>query len=311
MGQPSTYSGIIPIGKGIYLSKPKSDVDVESKVAAPTVILLFGWMGARLPHLLKYIKVYDELYPQATKIVIRSEASFFWTIKRRKSAYLAPVVEALEALGCLPPLKSSSVLVRKAAIDSALPPPKPRVLVHTFSNGGSWQLATLSDILADRASSYTHAPLPASALIFDSCPGRAFTGAIRNPLVAATARTLIWLVYLYLSFRQLFLRGPSTIDNMKARLNKEKLLPWFGRRTRRLYVYSTGDEIIPAKEVDRHAEKAREAGLMVTQVRFKDSPHVAHAKVHPEEYWGAVRKMWEEAVEEAELDTGVSGQVKG
>ncbi|KAJ3510688.1 hypothetical protein NLJ89_g4526 [Agrocybe chaxingu] len=136
MHQILANSGIVPIGKGIYLSrKPKDDIDVESEVAAPTVILLFGWMGAQLPHLLKYIKVYDELYPQATKIVIRSEASFFWTIKKRKNAYLAPVVEALEALGCLPPRKSSSALVRNGTIDPVLPPPKPRVLVHVFSNG--------------------------------------------------------------------------------------------------------------------------------------------------------------------------------
>lgn len=54
--------------------------------------------------------------------------------------------------------------------------------------------------------------------------------------------------------------------------------------------------MIPYHEVEKHAEKAREVGLNVRMERFEDSKHVAHARADPERYWGAVRRLWEDAV---------------
>ena len=35
-------------------------------------------VDAQMSHLLKYTKIYDELYPTATKVMIRCESSMFW-----------------------------------------------------------------------------------------------------------------------------------------------------------------------------------------------------------------------------------------
>lgn len=111
-------------------------------------------MGAKLPHLLKYSNVYDELYPSATKIIIRSEASFFWKSEKRKvsgdcpdqyneltpeshiaqKADLAPVVEVLEALGCLEPPKVTKPIDGQP-LEPSVVKSVPRTLVHAFSNG--------------------------------------------------------------------------------------------------------------------------------------------------------------------------------
>ncbi|KAF8960066.1 hypothetical protein BDZ97DRAFT_1761030 [Flammula alnicola] len=297
--------GLVAIGRGIYFSKPikKTGLDAERKdssstssVSAPTLILIFTWMGAKLPHVLKYTKLYDELYPEAAKIVVRSEASFFWSTTRAKRAYLQPVVEALELLGCLPPAINPSKKTRDACIEPVVAYPAPRVLVHAFSNGGAWQLTTLSSMLASRPTSayYTKvlspatSPLPASVLILDSCPGnggvdktiRAFTSVVgRNPilrrLVVLFVRGLYWYMALHKRITSLlsFLsRSPSRklqestsgIESMKTHLLAPHLLPWFSpSTTKRLYIYSTADDIIPAEEVEAHAERARKVGLDV------------------------------------------------
>ena len=65
--------------------------------------------------------------------------------------------------------------------------------------------------------------------------------------------------------------------------------------TPRLYLYSQADEMVPWTEVEEHAEEARKAGLDVRMERFEGSPHVAHARTDPERYWGAVKKVWEDA----------------
>jgi hypothetical protein len=110
-------------------------------------------VGAKLPHIVKYINAYNDLYPEAAKIVVRSEPSSFWSSAKagvcndslkhyrklnsfRQRAYLAPVVEALELLGCLPPAAIHiSKSLHAASIDPIIPYPSPSVLVHTFSNG--------------------------------------------------------------------------------------------------------------------------------------------------------------------------------
>ncbi|KAF8960069.1 hypothetical protein BDZ97DRAFT_1358289 [Flammula alnicola] len=214
---------LVAIGQGIYFSKPikktwldaeKKDSSSMSSVPAPTPILIFTWMGAKLPHVLKYTKFYDELYPEAAKIVARSEASFFWSTTWAKRAYLQPLVEALELLGCLPPATNQRRSETRASSPSSRTSLRGCSCMPFLTARGAWQLTTLSLMLASRPTSayYTKAlspsptsPLPASVLILDSCPSnggvdktiRAFTSVVgRNPilrrLVVLFVRSLYW-----------------------------------------------------------------------------------------------------------------------
>lgn len=172
--------------------------------------------------------------------------------------------------------------------------------------GGSWQLATLGEILGSRIplTGDSGSPLCISAMVLDSCPGdgglqatqRAFSTAIRNPIVRTLIGFFIRILYLIMSVQKAVLRRKlNTVDIMKAQLNNTKLLPWFGKHTRRLYIYSTKDDLIPYHEVEKHASEAEKSGFIVKQRRFEDSAHVAHARAHPEDYWQEVQTLWEEA----------------
>ncbi|PPQ63247.1 hypothetical protein CVT24_005707 [Panaeolus cyanescens] len=312
---------LLVLGHGIYFSKPTPSANSEDtatengesrlvsrsgRVASPAVILIFGWMGAQLSHLLKYVKPYNELYPESAKIIVCSEASFFWTGSSGRKRNLRPVAEALELLGCLPPSKKGSKSFASANIQPIIPGIRPTILVHAFSNGGSWQLATLSELLESHISfeDRPNIPLWPSALILDSCPGngglqatqRAFSTAIRNPIIRALSRWMIRLIYFVMYIQKAILRRKfDTLEIMKEQLNSTSLLPWFGKHTRRLYIYSTKDDIIPYHDVEKHATDAESKGFVVKRRRFDDSPHVAHAKAHPDEYWQEIQTLWDEA----------------
>ena len=149
--------------------------------------------------------------------------------------------------------------------------------------------------MADHSIPYASAP-PPSEVILDSCPGRggievtqrAFANAVRNPILRRLAN-------LYAVLAHWIFGKEATILKMRTTLNKYLLLPWFSKHTPRLYLYSQADDIVPWTEVEEHAEEARKAGLNVRMERFEGSPHVAHARTDPERYWGAVKKVWEDA----------------
>ncbi|KAF5342474.1 hypothetical protein D9611_001264 [Ephemerocybe angulata] len=293
---------LVPLGKWVYLGQPvqgKSGIPAESQ---PNVILIFGWMGARLPHLLKYVAAYNDIYPDATKIVIRSEASIFWMTESRRKANLAPVVETLEALGYVGASQTRKH-VDGAPIEPSGAIPNPRILLHTFSNGGAWQVDALSKSLQDRvpASSVGESGLSPSAMVLDSSPGdgglkatqKAFLTAVRHPILRRLASLMITLL-VFISWVHLRLGGEPPLIRVKKALNDHKLLPWFSKTTPRLYMYSEADDLIPYPEVEAHAETARKEGLEVRLERFKDSPHVAHARADPDRYWGAVKQLWKD-----------------
>jgi hypothetical protein len=61
--------------------------------------LFYGLVGAQLPHLYKYTKIYDGLYPEATQILIRCHPSFFWSTENyRVSTVPQPLIANLRSL---------------------------------------------------------------------------------------------------------------------------------------------------------------------------------------------------------------------
>lgn len=97
-----------------------------------------------MPHLLKYTKVYDEIYPSSTQVLIRCEPSFFWTSESTvvsgssdmsagplganfmQRANLTPLIDILEAMGYVGSTKSAQGYSED---------PPLRILTHCFSNG--------------------------------------------------------------------------------------------------------------------------------------------------------------------------------
>ncbi|KAJ7056737.1 hypothetical protein C8F01DRAFT_1154732 [Mycena amicta] len=283
--------GYTPLGKHAFMYRPPDSAeftasDDATQAADPTLVFVFGWMAARRSHLLKYTETYRTLYPGATIIVLRSHLSFFFVSRAILAERFHPVIEVLEALGCFEGQQ--------------------RILTHSFSNGGSLHILALNRLLASKQKVTT--PIPPSALIIDSSPGGtsiyrivlALVSPIQNKPIRLLSRLLATIVLslLYIVLGVL-LRRPSAIERMISTLSQRRLLPWLDTdahtQSPRLYVYSKRDEMVPWRDIEKHFTECERAGMDVRKVRFEGSPHVAHARMYPKEYWGAVRKVWEDA----------------
>jgi len=181
-------------------------------------------------------------------------------------------------------------------------------ILTTFYLGGCFQFITLSDLLHSRPS--LHLAMP-SAIVFDSCPVRYEVSSVRRlasvflpdfplhfRLDALALVTLAVLVQVRIAWAQL---GPfnSPCGDLLAtqwdRLHQTNLYPWFTKDTKRLYLYSRVDPVTSQAVVEEHMEDARKHGLHVDKVLFDESLHIFHLKKYPEQYWGAVKRVWDDA----------------
>lgn len=65
------------------------------------------------------------------------------------------------------------------------------------------------------------------------------------------------------------------------------------RKAKRLYVYSTIDELVGWRDVENHAEGARKNGTDVTTLKEYTTKHVQHLVLDGERYWETIGKLWE------------------
>ncbi|KAJ4501265.1 hypothetical protein C8R41DRAFT_806573 [Lentinula lateritia] len=288
---------LVPVGKGIYLRRAPpftSTYDALKPLIAPnsfSIILIFGWMGAKLPHIFKYTKVYEDVFPNATQVIITSNPQLFWSSNRTRMKNLLPVMEILEAHGC-------SGTLPVGQVNEA-----PRILVHCFSNGGGVQLLTLGNLLRSKWSLDLHGG-HVSAMVIDSCPGtpslwrtvQAFCIFLPTLLRIPTV-ILVTFVYGIITLIKQWVFGVQPIsERLKEGLLRKGpqggILPWMNEQTPRMYVCSKKDDLIPIDQIEEHVKEARRRGLNVKIEMYEDTPHVAHARSYPERYWGAVKDLW-------------------
>jgi Eukaryotic protein of unknown function (DUF829) len=138
-------------------------------------------------------------------------------------------------------------------------------------------------------------------LALDSCPGGEAWRTGLRALHAATAVIAWWplrwlarlaapLVLLALWVRARFARSPGFIQALRRGLNDARLFPPPGRR---VYLYSTADDMVGWRDVVAHAVEAKGLGYRVEMVEFAGSKHVGHVMVDPKRYWAAIERLME------------------
>lgn len=67
--------------------------------------------------------------------------------------------------------------------------------------------------------------------------------------------------------------------------------------TKRVYMYSEIDDMVPWHDIEDHAAEARRIGFNVELEKFERSEHVAHARVgNGGRYWQIVEQLWNDSV---------------
>ncbi|KZV94256.1 hypothetical protein EXIGLDRAFT_767317 [Exidia glandulosa HHB12029] len=271
------------------LVTPESLITENVDVDGPSVILICGWMDAKFGTLLKYSQAYDKLFPHATHIILEQNMGGFWMPRSMREKELAPVADLLVHSG----------------IDWANPSTSRGLIVHTFSNGGCFRLVQLIGLIRKLHPSpqRLEGPLPPTAMIFDSCPGRAslilvhraMAASISNPILKALFTLFFVPAYGVRWVINALLRRPDPIEAVRREFARADVLPWTTACTPRVFVYSPRDAMVMPEDVEAHAASLVEKGLTAKLEKFATSAHVAHARVEPERYWGIVRDAWEAA----------------
>lgn len=220
-----SMEGFRTIGTGVYLRDIHEPCQ-DNK--SPDVILIFGWLGAHPRQLRDYTRAYAKLYPKASQIVIQCNRDLLWTTSYVMSRRLKPVIDALEALHCLPS-------------SSAQRPP--RILTHVFSNGGSLQMTLLGHMLRRKYGSVPAPSSSASALVLDSCPAAggfkpiklAVRTVIRNPIARRVVLAIVHTIYsVRFGLSLLFGKQMIMLEKLQIEMWNPRILSWMGLHTPRL-----------------------------------------------------------------------------
>lgn len=259
----------------VYVQEPQKGAVYDGKY--PQTIVLAFWMNAPPRALAKYVIGYRRVAPAARIIFVLTSSNDFvfrFTDGMRQGR-VAPAVEAIRA---------------------STYPDKP-VFLHMFSNGG---VSTTTHLLAAYRK-MTGRSLRISSMIIDSAPGVATVEAAMKAFSFILPTQWIMryvskaMLYTFLILHSLFRRATRTLDAVESAreaMNDRRLLTGVGPRDspERCYIYSDGDELVDAQDVERHAIDAKKKGLVVHREKFVGTPHVSHMRVDPERYWAIVKR---------------------
>eukprot|EP00741_Cyanophora_paradoxa_P019817 tig00021168_g19125.t1 len=233
------------------------------------IVVLLGWYGAEIKHVLKYAQLYTERGFDTISGVASGAAVFAPTSGPREE-----MASELLTLLCAPELADAR---------GEMPP----VLFHVFSNGGCFIYESVLHVLKT-GTGFAGAQDRIRGCVFDSCPCElqlnvAFTaittGAGFNPL-PYFAGTLAVSV---LGFFSLLRCG------QESRLQEYfRNLASAPSHIVELFVHSKDDPLCPWEFVERLVNERRARGARVTHLCFEKSRHVAHVREHREEYTRAL-----------------------
>ncbi|KAJ7157257.1 hypothetical protein C8R46DRAFT_959174 [Mycena filopes] len=251
----------------------------------PRLVIIFGWMDAKLSHIMKYSTKYSALYPAASQILIQSDAGASYSASAKfNTDRMQPVVKLLSECGLF----------------SVNPP---GIIFHVFSAGGTAQLLWLARALKATPRPNPPGPTPPTGIIFDSTPG-AFTYAALHrimtvplkgyqKLLGSVGVPIMWILD---KTNPLLSLRPTMQTFIHQGISSPRILDWTDAATPRLYLYSDTDPLILVGDVRKHIAGAQSAGFRLSAEEFHGSGHVQHATLAPERYWTAVEALWGDVV---------------
>lgn len=289
------FEGFTRLGDQIFFYKPSRTGDgAETTLqTSPDLIVFCSWLYALPKHISKYITAYQKIYPSTSILLLKQDGpDLLWRPTARQMENLGPAVSIVK--GPESGMKT-----------------KPKILMHVFSNGGSFTACQLADAYTLQ-SEPGHAVLPISALVIDSAPSIptistgyvAMTHGLPKSLPAPLRALGGVILYSFIGVASVvgsLLGSEDVISSMRRKLNDSKG-PFMQNGVNRMYIYSETDQLVPWQHVEAHAKEARlvveELGIDpivgVRMEKFVGSKHVGHVVVDSERYWGLVRSFWED-----------------
>lgn len=186
----------------------------------------------------------------------------------------------------------------------------PKILIQTFSNGGTNTAAQLLLVVRERL----QAPSPLIGLLCDSGPAKMESWKSQRALVLSLPRDIFSrvlgaivchgiIIYLFV-WIAMGNERPSSLQHrvlLDSRYVQEPLMgsndkkPLSAQKGRRVnYLYSKADRMCFWADVSEHAEEASDQGWQVREALFEASGHCAHYQKYEKEYADMIKATWEE-----------------
>jgi len=261
---------------------PRQSLYTPPNPATGELIILCSWLGAAKKHVSKYISGYLTLAPRAKILLIESSVLILTSAYPTQWKAIQPSVSAVRAVleECEYGTPSSKV--------------KPKIILHTFSNGGT-NSATQLLIVLNRA---LKRPIPLHGILCDSGPAAGGYWKSYNAMVLSLPKGVLTrqvigplviqfiLIVLYASILIGRYEAPET--TIRRTLLDEK----FVDNKRIAYVFSTADKMVDWTDIVGHGDEAEEKGMQVKQIMYEDTPHCNHFSKHGDEYLEVMDRVW-------------------
>ncbi|CAL1360849.1 unnamed protein product [Linum trigynum] len=268
---------------------------VGPKDPVATVVLL-GWLGAKQKHLRKYVECYNSLGIHAVTFVVDAGELLGFDLGERVERRIAALADEL-----------ISWVTQRGEEDGR----ERCLLFHTFSNTGFLTYGYVIDIMQSRegvtnkikgcvvdsggaglldhkvwAAGFAAALLKKRSSAVPNSEEE--TNSQKTRIADSQSPDLIETLVLGALeiFFSVVLKFPEVDRKLRktvAAVSNNQLLNY-----PRLYLYSTGDIVVPHELIEAAIEEERRKGRRVVSHNFQSSPHVDHFRAFPETYLSVV-----------------------
>ncbi|KAI4961185.1 hypothetical protein J4E86_000211 [Alternaria arbusti] len=280
------------LGPRISLYTPPSHTTGE-------LIILCTWLGAARKHIDKYIAAYLTIAPNAKILLIQSDVTSVTSSYPAQHKAIIPAVEVVRSVLSDCTSTASTNVPSSPTANTTKTHPTPKILIHTFSNGGPISATAL--LLALHAEKST--PLPITGIIMDSGPAAGYYWKSYNAMILSLPPGPIRSAgYVFVHGILIILRASVALGRyehpevlVRRTLLDEKFVAGVeeGKKRRVCYLYSKTDRMTDWEDVVAHKKMAREKGWDVGEVVFEGTPHCGHFVGNEGVYVGQMDKMWE------------------
>lgn len=330
--QNNPLSSLTKLSPCAYIYQPSSSNTTTNPTPTdPKLIILSTWMSAASPHIVKYLAPYQALYPSTPILLLRSWPRHFF-LPYLAAHELKPAVTYFRSVFPAPAVQSAStspedsrpeLLIHTFSNGGSLLYALLRRAVLFPSSPAS--LSPPSTSPASSPSGQGGETLPRYKIIFDSNPGqfryrpafKAFSASLLGGGVGARLRYYLFAPMIHLTVMAFYVwhfatviaititkkgsagggggGGGGPLAKLANSHNSVEVLR-SGKELGRTYVYSKLDELVDWRDVEAHADDAKQKGFKnIRREEFAGTGHVAHARgrENEERYWGVVRGTWE------------------
>jgi hypothetical protein len=261
---------------------PRISLYTPPDVAAGQLVVLCTWLGAMPKHINKYILSHRSIAPNSRILLIESNVGVITSTYPAQRKAIRPAAVAVRAV------------IDECDDGNAKPP---RILIHTFSNGGTNSATQLLLELGEERGK----PLPVMGIMCDSGPAKGEYWKSYNSMLlsmpkglAKTVGPLIVHFICVVLFTSIAAGRYEKPEEMWRRtlLDEQCVLGTTGRQGRICYMFSKADQHVEWQDIVDHAELARSKGWEVAEVEFQDSAHCNHFSKDADRYFNTMRRLW-------------------